>query len=116
MSSLMIGGIWLIWLFNQILILVILMNFLIAIIAQSFEEMMSQQLINKYKHRAEMNRECRLNLYSFGYAPKIDCLTIQADNSVNETSEWQGFVQSIKKTLKFEMDGIKEKLHFLGND
>ena len=52
------------------------MNFLIAIIAQSFEEMMSRKLINKYSHRAELNRECRLNLYSLGFVTKIECMII----------------------------------------
>jgi hypothetical protein len=107
----MVGLIWIIWLFNQILILVILMNFLIAIIAQSFEEMMSRKTINKYSQRAEMNKECRLNLFSFGLAPKVECITIQADNSVNESNEWQGFVHAIKKTLKFEMSLLKDKLN-----
>ena len=86
------------------------MNFLIAIIAQSFEEMMTQQLINKYSHRAEMNRECRLNLQSFGVVEKIDCMTIQADNSINESTDWQGFVMSIKKAVQNETNRLKKRL------
>jgi hypothetical protein len=36
-NTLMISMIWLVWFFNQLFILIILLNFLIAIISQSYE-------------------------------------------------------------------------------
>lgn len=56
----MITLIWFIWTANQFLCLIILLNFLIAIISQSYEQVMTKKKIVKYLHRSELNRECFL--------------------------------------------------------
>jgi hypothetical protein len=40
-NTLMISIIWMVWFLNQVFILIILLNFLIAIISQSYEQVMS---------------------------------------------------------------------------
>ena len=54
----MIGVIWMFWFIHQYLILIILLNFLIAIISGSYEDVMSQETQQKYMHRCELNLEC----------------------------------------------------------
>ena len=48
----MILVIWVSWFVNQYLNLIILLNFLIAIISQSYEEIMTEQSVFRYQHRA----------------------------------------------------------------
>ena len=43
--------IWMFWFINSFIVLIILLNFLISIVSQSFESVMSQRNIYKYKER-----------------------------------------------------------------
>jgi hypothetical protein len=56
----MIACIWCIWLVNQFFITIILLNFLIAIIVQSYESVMSKSIINIYSTKAAWNRDYRI--------------------------------------------------------
>jgi hypothetical protein len=53
----MIYIVWFIWLFNIILMVIILLNFLIAVISQTYERVVSQQVRFSYSNKAEMNLE-----------------------------------------------------------
>jgi len=53
----MINLVWLIWLGNQFVNLIILLNFLIAVISQTYEKVISQQQTHNYMHKAELNNE-----------------------------------------------------------
>lgn len=53
----MIGYIWLLWGLNQLFMLIMLLNFLIAIISQTYETVISASAIGKYKARCEFNLE-----------------------------------------------------------
>jgi len=52
--------VWLIWWFNQFMIVIILLNFLIAVISQSYENVMNSATILKFKDIAQLNREAYL--------------------------------------------------------
>jgi len=45
---------------NQYLVLIILLNFLIAIISQSYDEVMSNEMKTKYEQRCELTWKCTL--------------------------------------------------------
>lgn len=60
--AIMIGMGWTLWILNSFFINVIMMNFLIAIVFQSFAAVMSKATQNRYSQKCEMNRECRLML------------------------------------------------------
>ena len=49
--------IWVVWLFNQYAILVIMLNFLIAVINDTYVKESSVSKMHKYKHRNELNLE-----------------------------------------------------------
>ena len=42
---------WLLFLFNEFFNLIVLLNFLIAIISQSYDEVMGREVINRYQSR-----------------------------------------------------------------
>ena len=46
--------VWMLWFIEILFMLIILLNFLIAIISQSYEGVMSTSLTNKNIHRAEV--------------------------------------------------------------
>ena len=52
---LMVYFIWLIWFCTQFINLVILLNFLIAVISQSYEDIMSREIFTRYSLRSHMN-------------------------------------------------------------
>ena len=69
----MIGIIIMFWILNQFLVLIILLNFLIAIISESYEMAMSQQVISTYLHRCQLNNDCLLIL---AYLQKLEELNL----------------------------------------
>ena len=53
----MIYLIWVLWYLNQFFNLIILLNFLIAIVSQSYEKVMTDSMKHEYDHKAELNSE-----------------------------------------------------------
>lgn len=99
----MILIIWMIWLFNQFFILVTLLNFLIAIIQQSFEQVMTQELQNKYAQRCSLNKDCLEVFHYLGYLPKQTiCILYLSfeENYEDDVDEWKGFVRTLKNVTQ----------------
>ena len=110
-SQNMIIFIWVFWVITIFFINVILLNFMIALISQSYEKVISRSLVYKYQNRSEMNREFRL-LNRMSFKP-MDCLIIFAermDEKVDDEDdkEWNGFVSSVNKFLKDNLYGRLE--------
>jgi hypothetical protein len=100
-GQLMINLIWVVWIMNQLLMLVVLLNFLIAIISQSYEESMSKELINRYKLRAGMNSECRLVLKTFNMLADRGFFILSANDQIGrDKNTWQGFIQTLKTFIR----------------
>ena len=96
-SSVMVYICWIIWMLNQFFILVILLNFLIAIICQSYEEVLSKQIVTKYTKKCELNRECRLLLRTLGGLQRFESFVLTANVFASlDLQEWQGYVQTIR--------------------
>ena len=57
-AYMMITLIWIVWVLHQFMNLIILLNFLIAIISQSYENVMQKLVVFKYKTRVDFNLEC----------------------------------------------------------
>jgi predicted membrane protein len=53
---------WVLFLFNEFFILIVLLNFLIAIIGQSYDEVMSKEEIDRYNSRCALNIEVAIIL------------------------------------------------------
>jgi len=58
--------IWATWLFNSFLLMIILLNFLIAILCEAFDEVNQKAMQHTYIARAAMNRETYLTLKVLG--------------------------------------------------
>lgn len=91
-SYFMIVIIWLVWLLEIFFVLIILLNFLIAIISQSYEEVMLKSLMNKYHHRAELNRECRMTLSMLKLDVTLSPHVLACNLKGEVEGEWQGLV------------------------
>jgi hypothetical protein len=85
-----------------------MLNFLIAVISQTYEQVMTLQIIYRYYHRADLNLECRRFLSNFMNLETYDCLLIQTaieDELTTNTygaegeSQWLGFVNTIKRYI-----------------
>lgn len=61
----MISIIWITWLLNQFFLTIILLNFLIAILAESFNIVMEKAMQHKYQQRSGLNCETFLTMESF---------------------------------------------------
>ena len=82
-SWMMIYAVWFIWLLNQYLVLIILLNFLIAVISTSYETVMEDELFHKYQARVAFNRECRLLLSAFGLQTRYDMMIVSCEKEEN---------------------------------
>ena len=53
--AIMIYIIWIVWFLNGLVQVIMLLNFLIAVISQTYESVVSQQIIYTFTDRAEIN-------------------------------------------------------------
>ena len=80
-SWFMIRMIWFFWMINQFLNLIILLNFLIALISEKYNEITSENIVHAYNHKAALNQECRLAFQHVGVlVPPIDYLIVQHES------------------------------------
>lgn len=72
--------IYFVWFANQALILIVLMNFLIAVISQSYENVMDTAVMIKYQQRCDLNQEVAL-VYEHSNVLKkdYDCVILSSN-------------------------------------
>ena len=79
--------------------LIVLLNFLIAIVSQAFDEVVDLDRITYYEQRAQLNSEYRYFKMKLGWLIKplalnaIDYRVYSASSESKEISEWKGFVK-----------------------
>ena len=97
----MIFFIWCVWLIHQFVILILLLNFLIAIVSQSYEEVMQKTDFFIYNQRLELNRETIVLLDVLGKLPNFNSLimaSMRDESSADEASlELKGLVTNMKE-------------------
>ena len=71
--------IWIFWIINQYINLIILLNFLIALVSEIYAAVMEKQEIVIYETRADMNREYFLNRRFYGHLKPIKVLAFSTD-------------------------------------
>lgn len=79
----MIDLIWVVWFLQQWFIFMILLNFVIALISQSYDSVMTKYQEITYMQRTYLNRECRLILKSLKIKDRMDIFLLVA-NSENK--------------------------------
>ena len=107
----MIYFIWLIWFCTLFINLVILLNFLIAIISQSYEDVMSREVITKYGLRSTMNEQCRLIMKALSFSDNVTMFVLSANNQHEmDGNNWLGFVNTLKKHMNQQTILLNNKL------
>ena len=108
---------WLLFLFNEFFNLIVLLNFLIAIISQSYEEVMGREVINRYQSRcaiileiAQLIDAIKYNRGNRSEANRTMLHLIAKASLEKGQNEFQGFVKSIKQALKRENKKLREDL------
>ena len=92
--------------------LITLLNFLITIMGQTYDQVMEQSVIRKYADRADLNRECRLVYRFFGLLKDIDSSFICSKDDSEDLAgadSHMGFVKSIKDFVIGENAKIQAK-------
>ena len=91
---------------------IILLNFLIAVISQTYERVVSSQVNYTYKDKAEMNEECQLILTTLYYQGEVKMIVFTYDKSIfsAESNEWGGIVDSIKQVVDKSSNKVKSKV------
>jgi len=70
------------------MVLIILMNFLIAVISQSYDSVMDTALQTLYSQRCEMNLEIRLMRNKLGVKIERTMFIISANCTEEENDDW----------------------------
>ena len=108
----MIKTIWFFWFFNQMVNLIILLNFLIALIGETYGHITSQKIVFAYDHRASLNQECRLIFNAIGiFVPAIDFLIVhhEVEEKIGQQQQWSNHLSTIKSFVHKSLDIVKAK-------
>lgn len=105
----MIYLIWILWYLNQFFNLIILLNFLIAIVSQSYEKVMTDSMKYEYEHKAELNSETE-RFFRMIFTPKA--FDIMCTVSSHEDDDFElDANESITLIMKSYIRGVLKNLH-----
>lgn len=103
---------WIIWLVTLVVGNVVFMNFIIAVVSQSYENCMSKMEAQSYKVKVDLivEREAMLSHYPSEWFPRF--ILLRKPEGVNNGggSEWQGLVKEIKLNQAKEIATVRESL------
>ncbi|CDW79046.1 serine threonine protein kinase [Stylonychia lemnae] len=104
---------WIIWVTSVLFLNIILLNFIIAVISQSYEKIMQRMIAQSYMAKAKLIYECELHYSRYGkgdsHFPRYFILRRIKNNVLQGDAEWQGFVKDIKKTMEKVKVQLTEK-------
>ena len=105
--------IWTVWFLITYVGLIIILNFLIALISQSYEEVMTSRKKYLYSSRADLNKKFIFlkgvitgNMDTFN----VIMLSYEKEGESESGDEWQGFIQTIRTSIKKFNDNMAKKL------
>lgn len=107
----MIYAIYFTWFINQIFIQIILLNFLIAVIGDSYKKVIDTEVIITYTSKAGLNREFLIIQKALGRDVKIGVLILSA-NTEDESlySQWYKFTSNVKLMLRNGMGYLQSEV------
>ncbi|CDW71749.1 UNKNOWN [Stylonychia lemnae] len=84
---------------------IVFMNFIIAVISESYERVMQKLVAESYRVKANMivEREQLFNesdLESLDYFPNYIVVRRPLNSEINDGGEWQGFIKDLKYTIR----------------
>ena len=107
----MIYLIWLLYLLFLFVLVLMSLNFLIAIFSQSYESIMDRQIEAIIESKIELNQECLQELNNLDdeeMQADVDIIVMQTAVNINADSEWDGVAQTIKKSLVKVQEQVEE--------
>eukprot|EP00347_Sterkiella_histriomuscorum_P000920 403374018 len=95
---------WIVWISAVLFLNIILLNFIIAVISESYEKVMQKMVAESYRIKAQLikERESYFNDEEFKnqeYFPSYIIFRRPVEDQIDDNQEWQGFVKDIKKTI-----------------
>ena len=108
-KSVTIMLIWLVWFVLTFFMIVIMLNFLIAVITTTYEKVSSLQKIFGFKHKAELNEECYQLIQVFKELPqyKIIVFSTSKEAATLEDNELEEANFELKKYMAKETKELK---------
>ncbi|CDW85076.1 wd-40 repeat protein [Stylonychia lemnae] len=106
---------WIMWIIAVLTLNIVFMNFIIAVISESYERVMQKLIAESYKVKANMIME-REELFSIkalnrkDYFPNYIVVRRQIKNEANEVGEWQGFIKDLKYTIRTTSSKSKSEI------
>ncbi|CDW84948.1 UNKNOWN [Stylonychia lemnae] len=96
---------WMIWLVAVLTLNIVFMNFIIAVISESYERVMQKLVAESYRVKAHMivEREQLFNregLESISNFPNFIVVRRPLNTETNDAGEWQGFIKDLKYTIR----------------
>jgi len=98
-TTFMITLIWIIWIANIVFVQIVLFNFLIAIVGDSYSTVTQDKVLYMFTHRCELNREAYLIIDGLRLLPdNFEMLMIMAkDDGINQNHlEWMECINKLK--------------------
>lgn len=114
-SNFMIILIWFLWGYNIVTGMIILLNFLIAIVSESYHVVNNRKEFYRYKHRSDINKEMLIYYEFFSRRlpcikrmKSFNCLLIQSEYHGDDTDQWVGMLKKIQISIKDQGSEIKD--------
>ncbi|CDW71077.1 UNKNOWN [Stylonychia lemnae] len=106
---------WLIWLLAVMTLYIVFMNFIIAVISESYERVMQKLVAESYRVKANMivEREqffTKDDLSSTKYFPSYIVIRRPLNAVMKEDGEWQGFIKDLKYTIRTTVTKAKSDI------
>ncbi|CDW79775.1 wd-40 repeat protein [Stylonychia lemnae] len=105
-TTVLIALSWLIWLVAVLILNIVFMNFIIAVISESYEKVMQKLVAESFRVKANMIVERELLLTPKDeaekkfYFPEYIILRRAVETSEGDQGEWQGFIKDLKYTIR----------------
>eukprot|EP00347_Sterkiella_histriomuscorum_P018008 403347138 len=95
---------WIVWISAVLFLNIVLLNFIIAVISESYEKVMQKMVAESFKIKAELIKEresyfSHADFQNENYFPDYVIFRRPVEDQIDGNEEWQGFVKDIKKTI-----------------
>eukprot|EP00347_Sterkiella_histriomuscorum_P003781 403362967 len=95
---------WIMWISAVLFLNIILLNFIIAVISESYEKVMQKMIAESYRIKCQLVKERELllddnDLKDSKKFPRYIIIRRPVTEKEDASSEWQGFVKDIKRNL-----------------
>ena len=101
--------IWMVWFIQTFFMIVIMLNFLIAVITSTYERVVTYQKIITFQNKAQLNEECYILMNEFITLPqfKIILLITNKEDNILDCDELADAADNLKRFINKEIKDNK---------